>query len=159
MDKAQPETFIYLSRFQYPIFQGVRFVSRLRKFCGCQASMAPVSTRTLVKGPFTNYVTHFIQFFDHSTTNSKALAITLLMTHLPEISNSNAFANHPPTPYEICEFIGVDCRLKGILAWTLMADLDNLPCFELNQNDQIDPYCTTNSLQDFKGQNLSKIEK
>ena len=49
-------------------------------------------------GPFTNYVTHFLLFFDHPPTHSNALAIILLMTYNTRVCYSNAFANHPPTP-------------------------------------------------------------
>ena len=49
-------------------------------------------------GPFTNYVTHFLLFFDHPPTHSNALAIILLMTYNTRVCYSNTFANHPPTP-------------------------------------------------------------
>ena len=47
---------------------------------------------------FTNYVTHFLLFFDHPPTHSNALAIISLMTYNAKVCYSNAFANHPPSP-------------------------------------------------------------
>ena len=49
-------------------------------------------------GPFTNYVTHFLLFFDHPPTYSNALVIHLLITYYIKVCDSNAIAYHPPTP-------------------------------------------------------------
>ena len=49
------------------------------------------------KGPFTNYITHFLPFFDHPPTHGNVFAITLLMIYHTKVCNSNAFADHPPT--------------------------------------------------------------
>ena len=48
--------------------------------------------------PFTYYVTHLLLFFDHPPTYSNVLAIILLMIYDTRLCNSNAFADHPPTP-------------------------------------------------------------
>ena len=53
---------------------------------------------TCPEGLFTNYVTHFLLFFDHPPTHSNTLAIILLMTYNTRVCYSNTFANHPPTP-------------------------------------------------------------
>ena len=37
-------------------------------------------------------------FFDHPPTYSNVLTEILLMTHYTRLCNSNAFADHPPTP-------------------------------------------------------------
>ena len=54
---------------------------------------------SLAKGSFINYLTHFSLVFDYPPTYSNAFAITLLMTYHTRVSNSNAFANQPPTPF------------------------------------------------------------
>ena len=52
-----------------------------------------------LKGPFTNYVTHFHLFL---TTHLPIVTLWPYFyqwpTILTNVSNSNAFANHPPTP-------------------------------------------------------------
>ena len=48
-------------------------------------------------GPFTNYVTCFLQFFDHPPTHGNVFAIILLMIYHTRVWHSNAFADHPPT--------------------------------------------------------------
>ena len=50
------------------------------------------------KGSFTNYVTHFSLFFNRPPTHSNVLAFILSMSYLTRLCNSNAFADHPPTP-------------------------------------------------------------
>ena len=52
----------------------------------------------LFRVPFTNYVTHFLLFFNHPPTHSNPLAIILLMNYDTRVCQGNAFANHPPTP-------------------------------------------------------------
>ena len=47
-------------------------------------------------GPFTNYVTHFLPFFDLPPTHSNVLAVILLITYHIRISICYAFADHPP---------------------------------------------------------------
>ena len=51
---------------------------------------------TFTKGPFKNYVTHFLLVFDHPPTYSNALAIIFPMTYHNSVSSSNAFDNNPP---------------------------------------------------------------
>ena len=55
---------------------------------------------------FTNYVTHFLLFFDHPPTNSNTLVIIFLMTYNTRVYYSNAFTNHnlPQLHYVICEW-------------------------------------------------------